>query len=359
MSQSRFRTSLFQGYDRRAVDELVARVSSSLASGADAASLCDPSGLGQQWFGYARSDVRWLLTAVRRDAADEPARRRRGTWLAGQLAVCAAILGVAALVGALFGAGVLASALVVLLVVLQPLLGARGYRALVLRVRIDPDARVDFHVRSMLRKWTFVGVLAILGGYAHEGVSSIYLTVGHSSGGWFLWVEAGVLVVVGTVAFRRVVRAPSDRLYRQLGHLVAMAGAILPRSRRERVVFAAGAITAGVTEELIFRGFGIAYLRWARPGIGDLAIVLVVGIAFGFVHLYQGARGVLLTSLVGIVFTWVTLLSGSLVPAIILHVFLDLRLVLVPDAVLDEACERALGDPRAFVAAGAATRLAS
>jgi membrane protease YdiL (CAAX protease family) len=102
----------------------------------------------------------------------------------------------------------------------------------------------------------------------------------------------------------------------------------------ERRVFALLALTAGICEELLYRGFGLAALRWAVPDIGQPALIVVTAAAFGLAHLYQGRLGVTLTGLLGAYFAWIAIATGSLVPVMLLHALLDLRILGLPlDAV--------------------------
>jgi membrane protease YdiL (CAAX protease family) len=110
--------------------------------------------------------------------------------------------------------------------------------------------------------------------------------------------------------------------------------ALLPRTAAERWVFALLALTAGICEEVLYRGFGLAALRWAAPGLGHPALIAITALAFGMAHLYQGGRGVALTGLAGAYFAWIAISTGSLVPVMVLHAILDLRILGLPlDAV--------------------------
>ena len=93
------------------------------------------------------------------------------------------------------------------------------------------------------------------------------------------------------------------------------------------------AVTAGVCEELIFRGFGIAYVRWLWPGATHFWLVALTAAGFGFAHLYQGARGVILTGVVGAVLASLVLATGSLYPAMAIHALVDLRVLALPPLV--------------------------
>jgi hypothetical protein len=57
--------------------------------------------------------------------------------------------------------------------------------------------------------------------------------------------------------------------------------------------------------------------------------IIITGVAFGVAHLYQGPKGVVLTAGLGMVFGVVVATVG-LVPAMVVHTLIDLRLLLVP-----------------------------
>ncbi len=101
----------------------------------------------------------------------------------------------------------------------------------------------------------------------------------------------------------------------------------LPATAPDRRWFVAVSVTAGVCEEVVYRGFLIRYLH-AGPWAASPAVAVVVAAAvFGLAHGYQGVRGVLLTALVGVGLTGLFLLSGNLAVPILAHAALDLRLL--------------------------------
>jgi membrane protease YdiL (CAAX protease family) len=100
--------------------------------------------------------------------------------------------------------------------------------------------------------------------------------------------------------------------------LRSVAG-MLPDTRRELVWFSALGLVAGMTEELVYRGYILLGLTPARPWVALLAST----VAFGIAHLYQGwARGAN-TALFGLGLGLVTLLAGSIFPAIVIHAAQD------------------------------------
>jgi membrane protease YdiL (CAAX protease family) len=140
-----------------------------------------------------------------------------------------------------------------------------------------------------------------------------------------LLVEVGLLLVVSTLFMRR----PKfrDALRRQAEGFLAL----LPRTHSERWTFAALAVTAGICEEILFRGFGFAYVRWVWPDASNTWVIVITSLGFGLAHLYQGVRGVALTGLAGIALASFTTSTGSLVAAIVAHAMIDLRILALPD----------------------------
>jgi membrane protease YdiL (CAAX protease family) len=233
-------------------------------------------------------------------------------------------------------AALLATVLVVELVFVQPFAGRRRYRRLKAEVATNPDARIRHYRRGIAGEWLAVGVVVVIGLLAGRDLGSIGLRTGSDARAAMNDVLA-VAIVLGASAV--IFRFGGSNIRALLRRQARGFIELLPRSREERLTFGALAITAGVCEEVVFRGFGIAYVRWLWPAASQPFIIVVTAAAFGFAHLYQGIRGVLLTGLVGAYLAWLTLSTGSLLPAIVVHALIDLRVLALPD--LDEVTEPA------------------
>ncbi len=97
---------------------------------------------------------------------------------------------------------------------------------------------------------------------------------------------------------------------------------IMPKTQQEYFWFKALSVTAGITEEIIFRGYLIWFFALWLP----LWWAALVALAF-FVaaHLYQeSVRSLLKVAAIGACLTALYLLSGSLLAAIVLHAVVDL-----------------------------------
>ena len=79
-------------------------------------------------------------------------------------------------------------------------------------------------------------------------------------------------------------------------------------------------ITAGVTEEIVFRSYAITRLEelgWRR------AAFVVPGVVFTSLHLYQGLMAVALIGAVTAAFTWLYRWKRSLWPVVVAHALFD------------------------------------
>jgi uncharacterized protein len=222
----------------------------------------------------------------------------------------------------------LATLLALAMVFVQPLAGRRRYHRLLAAIASDPGARLRHYERGITGEWIAVGVVGLIGALVGRGPASIGVTAARGLGGaGATGAEVAAVLAISAVIFR----VESDALRRVLRRQAAGFLALLPRTRAERVAFAGLAVTAGICEEILFRGFGIAYIRWLWPGASHAALITLTSIGFGLAHRYQGPRGVLLTGIVGALFAAVTLSSGVLLPAMLMHALLDLRILALPD----------------------------
>lgn len=105
---------------------------------------------------------------------------------------------------------------------------------------------------------------------------------------------------------------------------------MLPVSKVERRWWLLLSVSAGVCEELIYRGFLLEFLRGrldGGPPLGLTAGLLLSSIAFGTAHLYQGAAGIIQTTVVGMLLGTLAILTGSLLLPVICHVLLDAQIL--------------------------------
>ena len=160
-------------------------------------------------------------------------------------------------------------------------------------------------------------------------------------------VGAAVIATLQWLNLRRVGRIPVE----SRGLLQAIAERILPQSTVEMLPYLALAITAGLCEEFLYRGFAMSAL--VHAGLRAWLVILLSSLLFGLAHGYQGRGGIVMTFVVGLVLGVSRLTYNSLVPAIFWHSAVDVvagvaaRRYLKRGAIL-LVLALPLGDPPAF-----------
>jgi uncharacterized protein len=95
----------------------------------------------------------------------------------------------------------------------------------------------------------------------------------------------------------------------------------IPNNVTEFISFILIAFTAGICEELLYRGWLQNLLAY---GTGSVWIGLILGaVIFGFGHAYQGKMGMLQTGIIGLIFGVVFIFTKSLMASQILHIIVD------------------------------------
>ncbi|MEM6993075.1 MAG: CPBP family intramembrane glutamic endopeptidase, partial [Myxococcota bacterium] len=141
--------------------------------------------------------------------------------------------------------------------------------------------------------------------------------------GWGAVVAVGMVVLIAGVMSAQLIALPKHPdVHEAVRGQLEGAAPFLPRTPTEQHWFSGVAITAGVCEEILFRGFCVAYVA-AWTGLpGAVAITSVV---FGLGHLYQGRSGALKTGVAGLIAGTIFVLGGTLWLPMALHVFVDLH----------------------------------
>jgi len=212
-------------------------------------------------------------------------------------------------------------AFVFLICIVYPAVSFFSFRRLLARIA-DGEVvdRQQLYRGTIISHWTLF--LVCLGFWA--GADRSWTELGFGLQVDFYFALAALVTIAGIaillIQLRQTQNASPDELNRlrsQLGNVAIM----IPRNRAELVRFNGLSITAGIVEEVLWRGFLIWYFSQFMPWW--LAAV-VSTIAFGLAHAYQGKSQLPQLTLVGGVFAVLFLLSGSLWLPIILHAAVDI-----------------------------------
>ena len=167
-------------------------------------------------------------------------------------------------------------------------------------------------------QWFAVAVVAWRA-WAHGfSASQLGLTV-HDKSRILIAAVAGAATIAALqwLNLRRVGRIPVEAR----GSLLAIAERILPQSAVELLPYLALAITAGLCEEFLYRGFVMAVL--IHVGLQTWTVVLLSSALFGLAHSYQGRGGIVMTMLIGVILGLGRIAFDSLVPVIFWHSAVD------------------------------------
>lgn len=182
-----------------------------------------------------------------------------------------------------------------------------------------PGVRSRYYAVAIVTEWVCAAGLVALWIVERRPWSGLLLGGGPP---WRLaigWALAAAYVWLA-LAQRRALLSRPKRLERLMTVLTGVVP-LLPRTPGERRGFATLSVTAGICEELLFRGFVLWYAtQWAGP----IAAFPISCAIFGFVHIYFGPDHVPRTAIAGALFYLVAMAGGSLLPAMVCHAVADL-----------------------------------
>jgi membrane protease YdiL (CAAX protease family) len=162
---------------------------------------------------------------------------------------------------------------------------------------------------AMLMPQIILGVLAIVTAF-FEGVELFPRRVPALTA----WAAGGVFIVVALILVRPHWRRSIEE-HKPTWRLFA------PTNRRERRMWVALSLSAGIGEELVWRGV-LPALLLALFGSVPMALTLSI-LSFALAHAIQGLRSVLAIATIAAAFHALVMLSGSLYVAMTVHFVYD------------------------------------
>lgn len=182
-----------------------------------------------------------------------------------------------------------------------------------------PGRRVREYRLAMLEQWALVAIavaLVIAGG---RPLATIGLTL--PTGNELLW-SVGIVLAVGLLLALQVRTATgSDAARASVRAQLARLRWLLPQPGPELANFRALSVTAGICEEILFRGYLITFLL---PLGGTVFALLASSFLFGLAHAYQGVGGAIKAGILGLLMALLYQFTGSLLAPILVHALIDL-----------------------------------
>jgi membrane protease YdiL (CAAX protease family) len=218
--------------------------------------------------------------------------------------------------------------------------------------RSDPGTRRKLFAYGaiIVLEWTLAAAAIRIYGWAalfHSDVATAHWLPVHAVVGPALGAATAAYVILALLPLLQSLRGPRLRkayaaAYRRGSS--AFPG-MLPNTAIERAAFILFSLTAGFCEEVLYRGFLIRFLHESALALPIAGALAVSTLFFGLGHIYLGAKGFLSALVYGLSMGILFLLSGSLIPVVVLHILIDAQVAYVL---------RPISGPDAAAASGAA-----
>jgi membrane protease YdiL (CAAX protease family) len=199
-----------------------------------------------------------------------------------------------------------------------PWRGRARMKKLLALPRVSTMERLILYASTIAFQWFAVAVVAWRAWAQGFSASQLGLTIQDRSR--ILAASIAGAVAIAALQWLNLRRVGSIPVGAR-GPIQAIAERILPQSTVELLPYLALAITAGLCEEFLYRGFAMAVLQ--QVGLQAWAVVLLSSALFGLAHSYQGRGGIVLTMLIGVILGLGRIRFDSLIPAIFWHSALD------------------------------------
>jgi len=197
------------------------------------------------------------------------------------------------------------------------------------------SARLAAYRHGIVGEWLLTGVIVVCWFLAERTPAELGFGAPR---GWWFWIGCAVFIAYATLGMRQVagLRASAEARSKVRDQLRGDVALIIPRNAVERRLFIALSVTAGICEEVAYRGFLVWYLGAWLPAP---AVVVAGAAIFGLAHLYLGWGHVLKTGAIGLVFVLAYLLTGTLWVPILLHATVDIVSGFAGHAAFDQPAE--------------------
>ncbi len=213
----------------------------------------------------------------------------------------------------------------------EPVIGRHLFKVFAAEPSAGSQARLRYYRTVMLGIWAptlIVLLLSVAGAIAPATLGIRWPDLDTSVMG--RWPSIVVLVVLAGLCLLilyQLVAARISAAYREKLQSMPVATEVaimLPHSAPERRVWLLLSLSAGLTEELLYRGFLTYLLVTLFPELSTYLVLLIAALLFGLGHSYQGLAGMFKTSIYGGLLVALYAICGSLLPGILLHFLTDL-----------------------------------
>ena len=139
----------------------------------------------------------------------------------------------------------------------------------------------------------------------------------------FMWVAFSIYRIIAFLISAKHRKRRNEILVKKVNgndyYDLVEAKIMTPKTKREKRWWLGISLTTGICEEIIFRGVLIYLITSVFPYISIFFVFVIVVVLFGLGHFYQGAKGLMLTTLAGAFLVLVYIISSSLILVVVIH----------------------------------------
>ncbi|CAG9619561.1 CPBP family intramembrane glutamic endopeptidase [Sutcliffiella rhizosphaerae] len=225
--------------------------------------------------------------------------------------------------------------IIIFTLVYEPIFGYFDFQKFKLNVKLNENARTKYYINSIISLWIptiFILFLIVFTDLTFTNIGLTFPTINTEVLGPITTysVFAIALVYLLGITYYLIGYRYSDKIRKKLSQAKENQwdnvefSDILPTTTKEKKWWNYVSITAGITEEIIYRGFLIFALSFLFPNFSIWIIIFLSSLLFGLAHTYQGfMTGVLRTTIFGVIFSILYIGLGSILPLIVFHFLID------------------------------------
>ncbi|GIN22651.1 hypothetical protein J1TS3_37850 [Siminovitchia fordii] len=217
----------------------------------------------------------------------------------------------------------------------EPIIGYFDFQRFKQKVKIDNDARMKYYNNAIIGLWVPTIIIILIIVFTELTFKEIGLTIPtintEQLGKWVTYLGLGIgflyllftlYYIVGFKFSDKIGKELSKKKKEELEKSVIEP--LLPITEKEKKRWNYVSLTAGITEEVIYRGFALFAFAYLFPNLSIWAIILFSSLIFGLAHTYQGfVKGFIRTTILAIIFCINFIGMDSIIPLIVLHFLVD------------------------------------
>lgn len=220
--------------------------------------------------------------------------------------------------------------IIIFILLYEPIIGYFGYQKFKNAIKEKTNVRSQYYISIIIGLWIPTISILLLVFVTELKLNDIGIAIPNIDtaplGSVMTYFIIGIcllyLLIVIYYHFNNKIRTKLIQAKENQLNTVSFSD-MMPVTSREKHIWNYVSLTAGVTEEIIYRGFLIFSLSYLFPSFTIWLVIIISSLLFGLAHTYQGVIGVIRTAIIGILFSGLYIGLGSILPLIVFHFLID------------------------------------